>query len=86
MSSNNDTFRIANVIPSDAGLYRCEITNSGATDLALRSIADTLSVSYNRISDSLALVALYKSTDGPNWTNRWTLEEPITTWHGCTPQ
>ena len=82
MSSTNATFRIANVIPSDAGLYRCEITNSGVPNLALVSIADTLSVSYNRISDSLALVALYNSTDGPNWGSKWDLMQPINRWHG----
>ena len=84
MSSNNDTFRIANVIPSDAGLYRCEITNPGVPNLALISIADTLSVSYNKISDSLALVALYNSTNGDHWYNRWTLAKPINTWFGVT--
>ena len=33
--------------------------------------------------DSLALVALYNATDGPNWTNNtnW-LTGPVPTWHG----
>lgn len=26
--------------------------------------------------DSLALVAFYNSTDGPNWTNPWNLATP----------
>jgi photosystem II stability/assembly factor-like uncharacterized protein/Leucine-rich repeat (LRR) protein len=33
-------------------------------------------------SDSLALVALYNATDGPNWTNTWDLNQPMDTWHG----
>ncbi len=35
-----------------------------------------------RQSDSLALVALYNSTNGPDWTNTWNLDEPINTWYG----
>ena len=32
--------------------------------------------------DSLALIALYNSTDGTNWTDKWDLTEPVNTWHG----
>ena len=34
--------------------------------------------------DSLALVDLYNSTDGPNWTNNtnWLTPQPVATWHG----
>jgi len=35
-----------------------------------------------RQTDSLALIALYNSTDGPNWTNTWDLTLPIEFWHG----
>lgn len=34
--------------------------------------------------DSLALVALYNSTNGANWFNKWNLNNPINTWHGVT--
>jgi len=37
-----------------------------------------------RHSDSLALVALYNSTNGSNWTNTWNLNQPIDTWYGVT--
>ncbi len=37
-----------------------------------------------RQSDSLALVALYNSTDGANWTNSWNLSQPMDTWWGVT--
>lgn len=32
--------------------------------------------------DSLALIALYNSTDGANWTNKWDLNQPMHTWYG----
>ena len=37
-----------------------------------------------RTQDSLALVALYNSTDGPNWINNanWLSAQPIDTWRG----
>jgi len=39
---------------------------------------------FDRERDSLALVALYNATDGPNWTNTWDLNQPINTWWGIT--
>ncbi|MEO1052224.1 MAG: T9SS type A sorting domain-containing protein [Bacteroidota bacterium] len=33
-------------------------------------------------SDSLALLALYHSTDGSNWTNPWDLTQPVGSWDG----
>jgi len=38
----------------------------------------------NRTTDSLALVALYNSTDGPNWTIQWDFTKPMDTWFGVT--
>ena len=35
-----------------------------------------------READSLALVALYNSTDGANWTTIWDLSQPMETWNG----
>ena len=37
-----------------------------------------------RYTDSLALVALYNSTDGANWTNTWDLMQPMHTWYGVS--
>ncbi len=34
--------------------------------------------------DSLALIALYNSTDGANWINKWDLTQPVSTWYGVT--
>ncbi len=38
----------------------------------------------DRERDSLALVALYNSTNGANWTNTWNLAQPIDTWYGVS--
>ena len=37
-----------------------------------------------RMQDSLALVALYNSTDGANWNTTWDLNSSIDTWYGVT--
>lgn len=37
-----------------------------------------------RIRDSLALVALYNSTQGSTWKYRWNLNRPTSTWKGVT--
>lgn len=34
--------------------------------------------------DSLILVGFYNSTNGANWTNKWTLTNPVSTWYGVT--
>ncbi len=36
------------------------------------------------VADSLALVALYNSTDGSNWYNAWDLDTPVADWYGVT--
>ncbi len=38
----------------------------------------------NRQSDSLALVALYNSTNGANWWQPWDLNQPMNNWIGVT--
>ncbi len=53
------------------------------------NIYQTVSIPYNTGSyntDSLALVDLYNSTNGPNWSNNtnWLSSSPINTWYGVT--
>lgn len=36
----------------------------------------------DRMADSLQLVALHDSTDGPNWNDPWDLSMPMNTWYG----
>ncbi len=38
----------------------------------------------DRMADSLELVKFYNALDGPNWINKWDLNEPINTWYGIT--
>ncbi|MCP4109089.1 MAG: hypothetical protein GY749_26765, partial [Desulfobacteraceae bacterium] len=47
---------------------------------------ETDPVLNNTEQDRLALIALYNSTDGDNWTNNanWLTDEPVSTWHGVT--
>lgn len=35
-------------------------------------------------NDSLALLAIYNSTDGANWADTWNLAQTMSTWHGVT--
>ena len=36
------------------------------------------------MTDSLALIALYNSTDGPNWTTPWVTSQPFSQWYGVS--
>ena len=38
----------------------------------------------NRLTDSLALIALYNSTNGPNWLNTWNLNQSMDNWFGVS--
>ncbi|MBK8503207.1 MAG: leucine-rich repeat domain-containing protein [Saprospiraceae bacterium] len=41
-------------------------------------------LAFDRATDSLELVKLYKSTDGAMWSITWNLATPMNTWHGVT--
>lgn len=45
-------------------------------------ITSQLSHAQTRQADSLALVMLYDSTGGPNWTTTWDLNQPMDNWNG----
>jgi len=84
--ADDSLYTISPVELSDAGFYSCEITNTIATDLTLYSRPIQVSVMVSGIQkDSLALIALYDSTDGANWTDntQW-LNGPVTDWFGIT--
>lgn len=71
-------------------LYIVNIDNGNSFDATWDNFCNTGSGQCTavpqtcRFSDSLALVSLYNSTDGPNWTNKWNLDQPIDTWYGLT--
>ena len=85
----NGTEYIINAVSlGDAGDYTCQITNTVATQLTLTSNPITLQIGnqiFDTVSDSLALVALYKQCNGLNWTKQtnW-LKGNLNTWQGVT--
>ncbi len=70
--------------PTQVGNYRCEVTNSILNGLILYSEVLVFNNLGCRYQDSLALVELYDSTDGANWTNIWDLNQPMDSWFGVT--
>ena len=71
---------------ADLGTYVCEITSDVVTNLTLTTYEKTLEVTDGSLNtDSLALVALYNATDGPNWDDNtnW-LTGPVSSWYGIT--
>jgi len=72
----------------EPGKYETNLKiSSNDPDNPLTSIPVTLTVVDKPLQnpDSLALVALYNATNGPNWTNKtnW-LTGPLNTWYGIT--
>lgn len=86
---NSPSLVIPSISNPDTGSYHCEITNTIATELTLYSRPVTVQVGgplTPRELDSLALVALYNSTDGANWTDNtnWLTANPFSAWFGVT--
>ena len=48
----------------------------------LLSFYTSFSVAQVNMQDSLALVVLYNSTNGANWTNTWDLNQSVEAWYG----
>ena len=58
-----------------------EVQANRITRIAALSLAKT----FNRQTDSLALVKIYEASDGANWAkNNWKLDKDISTWSGVT--
>lgn len=84
--ANDSILTISPVQMSDKGVYSSEITNTVATALTLYSKVIHVNVTLSGMDkDSLALIAFYNSTGGPDWTNNtnW-LNGPVKEWHGIT--
>ncbi|MEP7196323.1 MAG: leucine-rich repeat domain-containing protein [Saprospiraceae bacterium] len=43
-----------------------------------------VNVACSRSSDSLVLVKIFQSTDGPNWISKWPLNQNMSTWFGVS--
>ncbi|WP_396591859.1 immunoglobulin domain-containing protein [Allomuricauda sp. R78024] len=80
---------ISNATATDAGVYYFEATNSVVTGLTLIRNDITLSVTAPTCgvsaAEKQALLDLYNSTNGANWTNTWDIvnDEPCD-WYGVT--
>lgn len=76
-----DSYTIDNARTTDSGTYTCVITNTMTPLLVIHRKPVHVTVSR----DSIALAALYRHTNGNNWTNNdnW-LTGNLDTWHGVT--
>ncbi len=66
---------------NEIGVYTCEITNTAAPQLTLRSYPVTLTIPS---PDSIHLARIYEKMNGDNWTRPWDLSASIATWNGVT--
>ncbi len=85
--ATKDIYSKEHVDYSDIGTYICQISNTIATDLVLFSRPIHVTVELPAFQqDSLALVALYNSTNGADWdsSGNWLSEDSIATWYGIT--
>ncbi len=82
--ATDSIYSIASAAVEDGGTYICRIRNNIATALTLYSRPIHVNVASALVQDSLALVALYDSTNGENWTHKdnWLTDQPVSTWYG----
>jgi len=81
---DSSTLFFPRIALSDSGTYHITVFNDSVPDLELKSLPIHLHILEHCLrNDSLALVALYNATNGPNWINKgnW-LTEPVNTWFG----
>ena len=85
--ARDSVYTISSATSQDAGSYVCRIRNTIATGLTLYSRPQRISVKNITEQDSLALVALYDSTNGDGWkhNDNW-LSGPVPSWYGITIQ
>lgn len=83
---NDSIYELTSVVIEDAGLYSCDVTSNIVKGLTIVRNPIILNVGNPKVNvtDSLALVALYRSAGGRNWDNRWDLLLPVRTWYGVT--
>ncbi|TAH21722.1 MAG: T9SS C-terminal target domain-containing protein [Cytophagales bacterium] len=73
---------------TDAGNYFCQISNSSVPFLILQTENFTVATNANGVfqQDYDALVSLYNTIGGANWTNgtNWNTSADVSTWFGVT--
>ncbi len=92
--ANKSNLKVFSAQTSDAGEYHCKVTNPVATELTLTSklisleVTETIAGAGVPISEYLALVEIYDSTNGNAWTNNlnWldTITVTVNDWFGVT--
>nr|WP_299384833.1 immunoglobulin domain-containing protein [Allomuricauda sp.] len=92
--ATNKDYVISNATAADAGVYYFTATNSVVTGLTLTRNDITLTIGSDPcgVSETAkqALLDLYSSTDGANWTNTlannqpWDTNIPVCDWYGVT--
>ena len=80
--ATNRNYAITNFSYADIGNYWVEITNTTIKSLTLTR--DTITLLDQLTGDSLAIITLYNATDGPNWKNKWDLNDNVKNWYGVT--
>lgn len=67
----------------DISAYSAELDREGTITIAGGNIKQTINVKQNGMGRE-ALIALYKATDGDNWTNNenWCSDKPLDEWYG----
>ncbi|HYG03930.1 MAG TPA: T9SS type A sorting domain-containing protein [Chryseosolibacter sp.] len=86
MSVTSQDLSLTNLTIEDDAFYNVELTNTTLPGLTLKAFATELRIS-SLVRDSLALVALYNSTNGTSWTDRtgWLEEDQrLADWVGVT--
>ena len=85
-NATDQNYTINASIYEQIGDYWAIINNPDIPHLTLYrdTITIILDIPEEFITDSLALIALYNSTDGPNWKNTWTITNDVIQWHGVT--
>ncbi|MCB0278035.1 MAG: hypothetical protein KDD94_00930, partial [Calditrichaeota bacterium] len=81
--ATNQNLNLNPISESDFGDYTLQVSHSAFPGFSIFSDTITLKKNYH-VADSLALVALYNSTNGANWTNSWDLNTAVSTWFGVT--
>ena len=82
--TNQNTVIVANKSTND----KCDDSNPNTQDDKLDAncncVGTIISNPKGCIQDSLQLISLYNAANGANWTNKWDLSKPMSTWYGIT--
>ncbi|MCD6091458.1 MAG: hypothetical protein J7J72_08160, partial [Bacteroidales bacterium] len=82
----NETTKTLTFTTSDLGVYQCKANHNNLPELTLETEVYINGELHGGVflSDSLALVAVYNSSNGDNWTDNtnWLSSEPINDWAG----